>query len=116
MVLSDGRAKMAVPTGHAGKGTALVDHQECNRVRCIAQGAGVCVMTIDDRFQRQWCRTRARCQMVRSVAGLLHTYGQRDGETEAAFQARLALQNDTYAQAMDARELAANDYNEPAFE
>lgn len=73
-------------------------------------------MTIDKRFQRQWSTTRARRQMVRNVAGLLHTFGRRDGETEAAFRARLAQQNDAYAEAIDARERAATDDDGPAFQ
>lgn len=69
-------------------------------------------MTIDKRLLRQWSRTRARRQVVRDVASLLRTFGLRDGETEAAFHARLARQNDACAQELDAREIAANDDDE----
>lgn len=107
---------MAEPTGHAGRGTAQVDYQVGRPGRRIAETAGVCVMAIDKRLERQWRATRARRQMLRDVVKLRHTYGRRDGETEASFQARLARQDDAYARTMDLREQAANEDDEPVFE
>lgn len=54
--------------------------------------------------------------MVRDVTGMLLTFGRRNGETEAGFQARLARKSDAYAQEMAGREIAANDDDQPAFE
>lgn len=66
-------------------------------------------MTVITKLRRQWFHKQGRFppEDVAAVLKMRHTFGQRDGETEAEWRARLKQQDDDAAAKADAAEDAA---------
>ncbi len=67
-------------------------------------------MTVITRMRRHWFRKQGRLppEDVDAVITMMHTFGQRDGETEEEFRARLKQQNDEYMAKADLEEEASS--------
>lgn len=63
-------------------------------------------MTVIYRLRRSWFRKQARLppEDVEALLVMRHTFGQRAGETEAEWRARLLRQNDEYKAEADRME------------
>lgn len=67
-------------------------------------------MTVITKLRRQWFHKQGRFppEDVEAVLKMFHTFGQRDGETEAEWRSRLKRQNEEAMAKADAEEDAAS--------
>ena len=67
-------------------------------------------MTVITRMRRHWFRKQGRLppEDVDAVITMMHTFGQRDGETEAEWRARLKQQDDDAMAKADLEEKTAS--------
>lgn len=67
-------------------------------------------MTVITKLRRQWFHKQGRFppEDVEAVLKMLHTFGQRDDETETEWRSRLKRQNEEAMAKADAEEDAAS--------
>ena len=68
------------------------------------------MMTVITRMRRHWFLKQGRIppEDADAVITMMHTFGRRDGETEADWRARLKLQDDEAMAKADVEEEAAS--------
>lgn len=75
-------------------------------------------MAVDYRHRRRWEIKQGRLPAgaTEAIMKMFHTFGQRPGESDDAFMARLTRQNDLFMLQADLDEAAVNDRDEKAGE